>query len=271
MESLPPLRAEPAMQPDPSLRGGLKGRLASDFCVVQGMVDALTRYLEKEAPEPVRTTGLEALMEVERRLRRLYRLSDNAADLALGSALRTLRAPQPVELIACLAEICDCSNEELAACGAPLRLELETGATREPVWVEADTALIDGIAANLMSNALLAGAGHIQWSCTADRRLQYRDDGPGLPASARDLLCGRIPEGGVPALGGTGLLLVREYAAVLGWGLDVGQGAGTSLAFSLPPYAPDPSHLLLADDSQVRLSRQNALRQRLRRELSVLG
>lgn len=29
------------------LRGGLKGRLAEDFCVLQGTVDALTRYLEQ--------------------------------------------------------------------------------------------------------------------------------------------------------------------------------------------------------------------------------
>lgn len=270
MDSHPP-HPDPAIQPDIALRGGLKGRLAGDFCVLQGMVEALTRYLEKEAPEPVRATSLEALQEMRHRLRRLERLSGNAADLALGSALRGLRASRPMELIASLQEICACSNEELAACGAALRLSFCDQTRDRALWLEGDVALVDGIAANLMSNALVAGARQIRWICTDDRRLLYRDDGPGLPDAAAALLSGRMPEGGIPAVGGTGLLLVREYAAALGWQLAVERSAeGAALTFSLPDHSPDPSSLLLADDTHARQCRESALRQLLRRELSVL-
>lgn len=271
MDSRPP-RPDPATQPDLALRGGLKGRLAGDFCVLQGMVEALTRYLEKEAPEPVRATGLEALDEMARRLRRLERLSANAADLALGAALRGLHVSQPMDLAACLREVCDCSNEELSACGAALRMSLCDQTMTGDLWLEGDVALVGGIAANLMSNALVAGAGRIKWTCTDDRRLLYRDDGPGLPGAAADLLRGKVPEGVVPAVGGTGLLLVREYAAALGWTLEVGeQSGGLALTFILPQHVPDPSGLLLSDDSHARQCRSCALRQLFRRELAVLG
>lgn len=271
MDSHPPHSDPAILQPDLALRGGLKGRLAGDFCVLQGMVEALTRYLEKEAPEPVRATALEALQEMTCRLYRLERLSGNAADLALGAALRGLRALQPMDLAASLREICACSNEELASCGATLRMSLCDRTTAGELWLEGDDSLVDGIAANLMSNALVAGARQIEWTCTDDRCLLYRDDGPGLPGSVADLLHGKVPEGGIPAVGGTGLLLVREYAAALGWTLEVGeQSGGLALTFTLPRHVPDPSGLLLADDSHARQSRRAALRQRLHRDLCAL-
>nr|WP_317402252.1 HAMP domain-containing sensor histidine kinase [uncultured Gemmiger sp.] len=255
------------------LRGGLKGRLAEDFCVLQGTVDALTRYLEQQAPEPVRSTGLDTLQEMSRRIRRLERLADNAADLALGSQLRRLRAPLPLELTGHLQSFCACAQEELAACGHPARVQLQDE-TADGLWLEADDALVNSLLANLVSNSVRAGADAVDLTCTADRCLIYRDNGPGADPAVLELLMGDSISGKLLNCGGTGLLLVREYAAALGWSVQAAaeENTGFAVTFALPEHCPDPSQLVLADDSGQKEQARALCRYRLHREFAaVLG
>lgn len=253
------------------LRGGLKGRLAEDFCVLQGTVDALARFLEQQAPEPVRSTGMDTLREMTSRIRRLERLADNAADLALGAQLRRLRAPIALELTEQLRTFCACAGEELAFCGHPVRVSLRQESA-EGLWLEADDSLINNLLANLLSNSVRAGADEVELTCTAQRHLLYRDNGPGADPPVTALLTGGPVSGDLLAQGGTGLLLVREYAAALGWTVQPGQGsAGFSLDFALPQYRPEPSHLVLADDTNRREQAAALCRRRLRREFAVFS
>lgn len=252
------------------LRGGLKGRLAEDFCVLQGTVDALTRYLEQQAPEPVRSTGLDALQEMSRRIQRLERLADNAADLALGAQLRQLRPALPLELVGHLRELCACAQEELAACGHTVRLTVRTQAP-EGLWLEADDALVNSLMANLLSNSVRAGADMVELTCTADRRLVYRDNGPGPDPAVQSLLTEGTLTADLLNHGATGLLLVREYAAALGWTPErtAEKMAGFCLTFALPQHCPDPSRLVLADDAGTRAHARELCRYRLRREFAA--
>lgn len=253
------------------LRGGLKGRLAEDFCVLQGTVDALTRYLEQQAPEPVRSTGLDTLREMSRRIQRLERLADNAADLALGAQLRQLRPALPLELVEHLRALCACAEEELAACGHAARLTLRDE-TSGGLWLEADDALINSLLANLLSNSVRAGADRVELTCTADRHLVYRDNGPGTDPAVQAALTEGTVDADLLNKGATGLLLVREYAAALGWELEptADENAGFSVTFALPQHCPDPSLLVLADDAKSKEHKQALCRHRLRREFSAV-
>lgn len=252
------------------LRGGLKGRLAEDFCVLQGEVDALTRYLDQQAPEPVRSTGLDSLREMNRRIRRLERLADNAADLALGAQLRRLRAPLPMELTEHLCALCACASEELAACDHPLQVIFHDR-TQGGLWLEADDNLINSLLANLLSNSARAGADRVELTCTADRRLLYRDNGSGADAAALALLTQGKAEEPFLARGGTGLLLVREYAAALEWKCCPAQQPekGFAVDFVLPAHCPDPSQLVLADDAKQMECRHAACRRCMQQEFAA--
>lgn len=265
-KSTDPIRSETY---DP-LRGGLKGRLAEDFCVLQGTVDALTRYLENQAPEPVRSTGLDTLREMSRRIQRLERLADNAADLALGTQLRQLREPLPMELSEHLQAVCACAREELVACGHAARITLHDE-TQGSLWLEADEALVNSLLANLLSNSVRAGADTIGLTGTADRRLIYRDNGPGAEPAVIDMLVEGTVSADLLNRGATGLLLVREYAAALQWKIESAEGDkdGFSVVFALPQYSPDPSRLILADDQKNREHSRALCRYRLHREFAA--
>lgn len=252
------------------LRGGLKGRLAEDFCVLQGTVDALTRYLEQQAPEPVRSTGLDTLREMSRRIQRLERLADNAADLALGTQLRQLRPAFPLELTDHLRGVCTCAQEELAACGRAVRLTLRDE-TERGLWLEADEALLNSLLANLISNSVRAGADTVELTCTENRRLVYRDNGPGAAPEAVAMLTEGTVTGDLLNRGVTGLLLVREYVAALGWKTEEVQGTdGFSVVFALPQHCSDPSRLVLADDANSRQQMLAQCRDCLRREFAAV-
>ena len=99
-----------------------------------------------------------------------------------------------------------------------------------------------------------------------DRTLRYADNGPGMdPAAARALLEQGRPTAELLDRGALGLLLVREYAAALGWQITVEQGAGLRLCFRLPPQ-PDPAGLVLQDSAGDAV-RRGILAADLRREL----
>ena len=70
-----------------ALRGGLKGRMAKEFCVLQGQSEALYRYMDCHAPEPLRSAGMKTLVEMRHSITVVERLAKSAADLALGAVL----------------------------------------------------------------------------------------------------------------------------------------------------------------------------------------
>ena len=108
-----------------------------------------------------------------------------------------------------------------------------------PLWVLGSASLLDGIFTNLLSNLLRARAdGEMRLTLSPDRTLRYADDGPGMdPTAVRALLEQGRPTAELLDRGALGLLLVRDYAAALGWQITVEQGAGLRLCFRLPPAA----------------------------------
>ena len=61
-----------------ALRGGLKGRMAKEFCVLQGQSEALYRYMDCHAPEPLRSAGMKTLAEMRQSITVLERLAKSA-------------------------------------------------------------------------------------------------------------------------------------------------------------------------------------------------
>lgn len=256
-----------------ALRSGLKGRLASEFCLLQGRADALTRYLEKRAPAPVRDLGVKLLAEMKQSIATLERLSDSAADLALGAFMdpgAEGKTAQPVELVEFVGDFAACANEELAAAHNPLRVTVQTNGL---LWTKAEVPLLTVLLANLLSNAARGGARHAVFRCTADRQLHYKDDGRGLNQVATQLLRDGILDQSLADNGGIGLLLIRQYAAAMGWTpLCPPQSSeqGTDLSFQLPPFQPDADCFLLEDDTLTRQMRQEQFHRLLQRELAAM-
>lgn len=262
---------EPLTQEDRLvLRGGLHGRLAEEFCILQCEVDALVRCVEREDAQTARATLLSVLEEMMPRIRRLERLSDNAADLALGTLLRRQRQMVPLDLVWHIQDFCQIANEELAACGSALRVQVKAPVGR--LWIETDERLVDGILANLFSNAAAIGAHTVTLTISEAQTLLYADDGPGPSAAVQALLRDGTLEKGLLAQGGTGLLIVREYADAIHWSLFLPPetGAGLRLGFRLPSPPEDRESLVLRDDSVERDLRSRRQRAMLQREFAAL-
>lgn len=252
-----------------ALRGGLQGRMAGGFGALQSSVDALQRYLACNAPPQLRQTALDLLDDMTGRIAQLYRLSCNAARLAAGAGMRGADEAAPLEVSGYLSALAGCANEELAMRGFAARIRLEGAG---PLWVLGSASLLDGIftnlLSNLLSNLLCARAdGEMLLTLSPDRTLRYADNGPGMdPAAARALLEQGRPTAELLDRGALGLLLVRDYAAALGWQITVEQGAGLRLCFRLPPQ-PDPAGLVVLQDSAGDAVRRGILAADLRREL----
>jgi two-component system sensor histidine kinase TctE len=117
-------------------------------------------------------------------------------------------------------------------------VELEASGLDEPAWVMGDPALIDGLLANLLDNALRYGRtpgtpARLRLEVLRrDGRIELAvcDDGPGLGEAQRESLKGRWRQGrdgtrlGVGA--GLGLAIVQRYAALMhaDFRLDAGPG-----------------------------------------------
>ena len=251
---MPPEQVDSWLLPpeDLSLRGGLKGRLAGEFCLLESQVDALTRCLDKQASPAIRPLCLKMLAEMKQSLAVLERLADNAADLAEAFSA--------------------CANEELVVYRRPLRVEL--GRMPAMLWVRMDEIFLDGILGNLISNAVACGGAHVRLFCTPERKLIYEDDSRGLDAAGLALLRDGVLDQRLLDTGATGLLIVRAYAAALGWALACPaqpQGGGVRLEFSLPPCEPDPGRILLEDDTLSRHLRRERLHRGMQRELTALA
>lgn len=247
------------------LRGGLHGRFAQSFCVMQNSLDAMESVLQAGADPALREALQPMVEEMERRLPALMRLADQAADLAVGSALRELYRPEPVEIVSCLAELCVCIDEELALRGSKAAIRLDTAGIPEVIGVSGSRPLIDGLMANLLSNSLRGTPdAQITLRLGGGLRLLYEDSGPGLPAEAWALLLDGTWEQGLLHSGGTGLLLIREYAACMGW--QIGR-EGKAVVFTMPPA---PTDFTLCSSAARDLLHGEQCRKRIGRELDAL-
>ena len=142
------------------------------------------------------------------------------------------------------------------------------------LWVRMDEIFLDGILGNLISNAVACGGAHVRLFCTPERKLIYEDDSRGLGAAGLALLRDGVLDQRLLDTGATGLLIVRAYAAALGWALACPaqpQGGGVRLEFSLPPCEPDPGRILLEDDTLSRHLRCERLHRGMQRELTALA
>ena len=86
------------MQQNQILSGGLWGRFAQSFCVLQGDLDALERVLYQRADPALRAELLPLLRDMACRLPSLERLANQTADIAIGSALRTVHGQDALDL-----------------------------------------------------------------------------------------------------------------------------------------------------------------------------
>ena len=212
-------------------RGGLRGRVVDHFDALLGSVDVLSYTLGRLLKPADRAKLMPLLEEMERRLAVLERLSVQAADIATGSALRELQKTEPLELVDLLREYSRDLNTALEqqSFQALVRVDSEL----PTVVIQGSVALISGLLSNVFSNAVRQDPDvSLLLKVTRDRRLVCVS-GSELPEDVWDLLLnGHIREE-LLERGGTGLLLIREYAGCLGWKIERRQQL---LCFALPDF-----------------------------------
>ena len=250
------------MQQNQILSGGLWGRFAQSFCVLQGDLDAVERVICQRADPSLRAELLPLLRDMACRLPSLERLANQTADIAIGSALRTVHRQDALDLAFLLEELARDVNAELAHRDMAATVELERQADSVPIV--GDSSLICAMLVNLLSNSLGAKAdARVRWTLTG-RTLLCRDDGPGLPEDAWRTLLENSRGAGWMDHGGTGLLLIRQYADCLGWTITCQEGA---ICFAMPGFPADRQVELASGEGG--LAREQAHRL-LSRELDAL-
>ena len=251
------------MQQNQILSGGLWGRFAQSFCVLQGDLDAVERVICQRADPSLRAELLPLLRDMACRLPSLERLANQTADIALGSALRTVHRQDALDLAFLLEELARDVNAELAHRDMAATVELERQADSVPIV--GDSSLICAMLVNLLSNSLGAKAdARVNWTLTGTA-LICRDDGPGLPEDAWSTLLENSRGAGWMDHGCTGLLLIRQYADCLGWTITCQEGA---ICFALPGF-PANRQVELASGGGDLLREQT--RRLLSRELDALA
>ncbi|GHC25049.1 sensor histidine kinase [Kushneria pakistanensis] len=118
--------------------------------------------------------------------------------------------------------------------GLTLALEAE-----QPVWVQADSALINELLAIVIGNAqaYTPAGGHITVRVLEGARLEVEDDGPGIPESERERVFERfyrahrdapLTEDAGRAISGTGLglAIARQICTALGAHISLHEAAG---------------------------------------------
>lgn len=234
-----------------ALRGGLHGRFQNAFHLLENAFEVLEDNIANSVT-PAKYDDLRPLLQqVGEQLLLLRRLGEHAADAAIAPVLHQVCALQPVDLLAQLKEVCQLFGEIAVQEKFDAAAELQQTEDRQAMFTMGDSALINGLLANLLSNSLAAGGPvHITLLC-APGMFCYRDDGPGLPEDARRLLLGEGWSDRLLEQGGLGLPLIRAYALAMGWTLSVEDAPGTSVRFSLPPCVVDLDEMVMGSKAAV--------------------
>lgn len=260
-----------------ALQGGLKGRLTREFCIVQATLDALQRKMETELPPALYAGFCLPLQQMADRLQSLERMAEHTADLARTNTLCVPRDAIPMELSAYLRELCANTNQELAHMGSPARVRLEAGEQDPPFPLQSSPETLDRLFSNLFSNSLRARPDTtITIRCTPDRRLLYRDSGPGLPPELAELW-GNWADAAAPLhRGRLGLYMTMLYSRDLDWQIlpppVVGEGEkGFAIGFQLPPAPPAlPKPPALYSEAAWQAERRSSQLHCLHREFAAL-
>jgi signal transduction histidine kinase len=213
--------------------------LKTPLTAVKAFSQSVRRRLESSGhPEGARLSQVECAVE---QMRVLVDDLQDAASLERGNvALQLARCD--------LSALCrTVADEQMAAAGRTVTLRLP----RRRVWVEADTVRLSQVIRNLLSNALKYSPSEkpvvLQLSrARSTVRLSVRDEGPGIPQSARAQLFNRyfrVPGIAVqhgPSKGvGLGLYIARRLVELHGGeiGVESELGAGSTFWLTLPVSA----------------------------------
>lgn len=253
-----------------ALRGGLRGRFQSTFHLLENALEVLDDQVAHSVTPQTYDTLRPLLGQISQQLTVLQRLGEHAADAAIAPVLHRVCEPRPLDLLVQLQEICDLFNEIAAREDFRATAELHNPQGLPVLLTMGDTALLNGLLANLLSNSLAAARPvHITLAC-APGTFCYRDDGPGLPADSAALLQQGVWSQRLLEQGGLGLPLIRAYALAMGWTLTVEEGPGLGLRFALPPCAVDLGGVVLESPAAEGEQRQRR-RRYLQCELCLFG
>jgi len=188
----------------------LTHELKSPLAAIRGAAE----LLDEDMPRPARATFLANIRE---QCARLQQIAERMLDLARLEHRQSLRAPEPVDLAALLAELAQSLTPRLETAG--VRLEVEAPAT---LVVTGEAFLLRQALANLLDNAIdFSPPGGIVAVTLASRpqgaTVTIRDHGPGIPDYAVERVFERfysLPRPGGGKGTGLGLPFVREIAAL---------------------------------------------------------
>ena len=158
--------------------------------------------------------------------------------LRIASAESGARVRSPVDLSALVTAVAEFYRTVAEEAGRPFTTEIAAG-----VEISGDAALLQGMLANLLDNALTHGAGAIEVTLMPGPVLSVADQGPGVPEADRDAVLRRFVRlDRSRSTPGTGLGLALVAAAVHAHG-------GT---IALLPSRADGGGLLVRIDLSVR-------------------
>ena len=193
---------------------------------------SLRTQLEVARDYPARRVGAvdDQLAEVER----MERLVGDLLLLAKADERRLVVRSRPVDLRAVVLD-------EVERAGSRTRVRLDTAGVAAAT-VNGDPEALARVVRNLLDNAVRYARARVELSL-AERdghvELSVSDDGPGVPAAARERVFerfARLDEGRARDAGGTGLglAIVREVVLAHGGSVTVDGAAGARFLISLP-------------------------------------
>ena len=249
------------------LQGGVRGRFARSFSVLQGNVDTLERYLQRHTNGAVQDDTAPLFESIYEQIGALEHLSNNAVDLLSGTVLHDPQQLQPMDVAAFLRAFCDAVNGELACQDAGARIVPDLP-DAQALYLPASEALLNALFVNLITNSVRARRDTvITLACGPENVLTYRDTGPGPAPEMLDILRGGAVSLALLHRGSMGLLVAAVCAQDLGWQLEPGSGeGGFVLGMRLPQPQPAPAAALSSGGERKAL--QDRLRRLLRRELA---
>ncbi len=202
-------------------------------------LSAITLSTEVLARAPIKDPqARSALHIISRQLGQLQRLVDDLLDTARATYDKLVLARHPVELLAVARNVV-ASHQQLH--GSHRRISVDG----EPVWVNADTARLQQMLANLIDNAIKYGGLNIDVRVRAtddSAELAVTDDGEGIAPELLPRLFQPFAQGAQTlerARGGLGLglALVSRLATLHGGAIaadSAGPGKGSTFTIRLP-------------------------------------